>query len=98
VSIFIIRPVEKVGRGSELMEKITEEQIAFVDLELKELVENRALDEKMEKIIRHRYGIGCEAVDFRKMVKIFKMQPKIMKQEILKAERRVFNIIKKKML
>lgn len=80
------------------MDKITIEQIEFVDLELKELVENKMLDERMERIIRHRYGIGCDPIEFKKMLKVFKLQPKIMKQEILKAEKRVFNIIKKKML
>jgi len=81
-----------------MIDKITKEQIEFVDLELKELVENSMLDERMERIIRQRYGIGCEPIEFKKMVKLFKLQPKVMKQEILKAERRVFNIIKKKML
>jgi len=78
------------------MEKITPEQIEFVDLELVKLVDNNALDEKMEKIIRYRYGIGCEPVEFKKMLKLFKATPKAMKTDIVKAERKVFNILKTK--
>lgn len=79
------------------MMEINEESIAYIDDKLKELVEENVLNPKQERIIRLRYGVGCEPSDFKTMLKICKLKPKEMKNELIKAEKRVFNILKKQL-
>lgn len=77
--------------------EITKESIEFIDMRLTELVEEEVLNKKHEQIIRLRYGVGCELSDFKSMMKICKLKPKDMKKELLSAEKRVFNILKKRL-
>lgn len=77
--------------------EISSEQIEYIDLKLNELVEEQVLNPKHEKIIRLRYGVGCEQADFKSMLKICRLKPKEMKKELLNAEKRVFNILKKRL-
>lgn len=75
--------------------EITKESIDYIDKKLVELVAEQVLDKKQEQIIRLRYGVGCEQSNFKHMLKICKLKPKDMKKELIKAEKRVFNILKK---
>lgn len=77
--------------------EINKEQVAYIDHKLVELVEEKVLNPKHERIIRLRYGIGCDQADFKTMLKICRLKPKEMKKELLQAEKRVFNILKKRM-
>ena len=77
--------------------EITKESIEFIDKRLTELVDEEILSKKHEKIIRLRYGVGCEQADFKSMIKLCKLKPKDMKKELLQAEKRVFNILKKRL-
>ena len=79
------------------MMEINQEAIEYIDVKLNELVDEQVLNLKQEKIIRLRYGVGCEQADFKSMIKICKLKPKDMKKELLKAEKRVFNILKKRL-
>lgn len=77
--------------------EINKESIEYIDGQLNELVDEQVLNPKQEKIIRARYGVGCEQADFKTMLRMFKLKPKEMKKELLSAEKRVFNILKKKL-
>ncbi len=77
--------------------EINQEAIEFIDGKLVELVDEQVLNPKQEKIIRLRYGVGCEQADFKAMLKICRLKPKEMKKELLTAEKRVFNILKKRL-
>ncbi len=77
--------------------EITNESIEFIDKRLKELVDEEILSKKHEQIIRLRYGVGCEISDFKSMMKLCKLKAKDMKKELLQAEKRVFNILKKRL-
>lgn len=77
--------------------EITKESIEYINKRLTELVEEQILNEKHERIIRLRYGVGCEQADFKAMLKICRLKPKDMKKELLQAEKRVFNILKKRL-
>lgn len=77
--------------------EINEEAIKYIDSKLNELVDEQVLNPKQEKIIRLRYGVGCEAADFKSMLKLCKLKPKDMKKELISAEKRVFNILKKRL-
>lgn len=77
--------------------EINEEAIAYIESQLTRLVEDQVLNPKQEKIIRLRYGVGCEPADFKTMLKLCHLKPKEMKKELLQAEKRVFNILKKKL-
>jgi hypothetical protein len=77
--------------------EINQEAIEFIDKKLVELVEEQVLNPKQEKIIRLRYGVGCKQADFKSMLKICRLKPKDMKKELLIAEKRVFNILKKRL-
>lgn len=77
--------------------EINEEAVVYIDMKLVELVEEKALNPKHEKIIRLRYGIGCEQADFKMMLKLCRLKPKEMKNELVIAEKRVFNILKKRL-
>jgi hypothetical protein len=77
--------------------EINQEAIEFIDGKLVELVDEQVLTPKHEKIIRMRYGVGCEQADFKTMIKICRLKPKDMKKELLQAEKRVFNILKKRL-
>lgn len=79
------------------MIEINEEAIEFIDKKLVELVEEQVLAPKHEKIIRLRYGVGCDQADFKTMIKLCRLKPKEMKKELLQAEKRVFNILKKRL-
>ncbi|MBN2794867.1 MAG: hypothetical protein JXR88_05640 [Clostridia bacterium] len=75
--------------------EINKEAIEYIDGKLKDLVDEKVLNPKHERIIRLRYGVGCEPSDFKTMLKICRLKPKEMKDELVKAEKRVFNILKK---
>lgn len=77
--------------------EITKVSIKFIDKQLTELVEDEVLNKKQEQIIRLRYGVGCEPADFKAMMKLCKLKPKDMKKALLLAEKRVFNILKKRL-
>ncbi len=77
--------------------EITKESIEYIDKRLNELVDEEILSKKHEQIIRLRYGVGCEIADFKSMMKLCKLKPKDMKKELLQAEKRVFNILKKRL-
>ncbi len=80
------------------MEQIGPEALAYIHTELETLVEDQLLDETTEQVIRFRYGLGeTRPLNFKEMTKVLKMTPKKMKQEILKAEKIVFNLMKKKL-
>lgn len=77
--------------------EINQEAIEFIDFKLVKLVEEQVLNPKHERIIRLRYGVGCEQADFKLMLKLCRLKPKDMKKELLMAEKRVFNILKKRL-
>jgi hypothetical protein len=77
--------------------EINQEAIEFIEGQLSELVDEEVLNPKQEKIIRLRYGVGCKAADFKTMLKLCHLKPKEMKKELILAEKRVFNILKKKL-
>lgn len=77
--------------------EINKEAIDYIETQLKDLVEAQILNPKQEKIIRLRYGVGCDAANFKTMLKLCHLKPKEMKRELIQAEKRVFNILKKKL-
>lgn len=75
---------------------VSQEALVYVEAQLQDLVENEKLDAEMEQIIRLRYGIGeGKPLNFKQLMKVFKMPPKKMKVKLVQAERTVFNILKK---
>lgn len=77
--------------------EINKEAIEYIDTKLVQLVEEQVLNPKHERIIRLRYGVGCEQADFKTMLKICKLKPAELKKELIIAEKRVFNILKKRL-
>lgn len=77
--------------------EINAEAVEYIESQLTDLVEEQILNPKQEKIIRLRYGVGCEPADFKTMLKLCRLKPKDMKKELIQAEKRVFNILKKKL-
>lgn len=77
--------------------EIKKESIEILDKRLTELVDEEILNKKHDQIIRLRYGVGCQQSDFKSMLKLCKLNPKNMKKELLEAEKRVFNILKKRL-
>lgn len=77
--------------------EINKEAIEYIDSKLVDLVEEKVLNPKQEKIIRLRYGIGCDQADFKTMLKMCRLKPSDMKKELVLAEKRVFNILKKRL-
>jgi len=77
--------------------EINKKEIEIIDKKLIELVEEQILTPKHEQIIRLRYGLGCDQADFKLMLKVCRLKPKDMKKELLMAEKRVFNILKKRL-
>lgn len=77
--------------------EINKEAIEYIDTKLVQLVEEQVLNPKHERIIRLRYGVGCKQADFKAMLKVCKLKPKEMKKELVQAEKRVFNILKKRL-
>lgn len=77
--------------------EINKDQIEYIDKKLVELVDEKVLNPKHERIIRLRYGIGCDQADFKTMLKLCKMKPGDLKKELMQAEKRVFNILKKRL-
>lgn len=77
--------------------EINQEAIEYIEGQLSELVDEEVLNPKQEKIIRLRYGVGCKPADFKTMLRLCHLKPKEMKKELILAEKRVFNILKKKL-
>lgn len=75
---------------------VSNEALVYVETRLNELVETEKLDAEIEQIIRLRYGIGDnKPLNFKQLIKVFKMPPKKMKVRLMQAERTVFNILKR---
>lgn len=77
--------------------QVSKEALDFVNNHIDELISDKNLGEQMERLICLRYGVGSERpLGFKELRKIFKWPPAKMKREILKAERLVFNALKKR--
>ena len=68
----------------------------FIEKELNYIVENGSLSEKELLIIKLRYGIENNPMPLKKIAKITEIKLKNIRKEVLNAERKVFNILKKK--
>ncbi len=68
----------------------------FIEKELNYIVKSGSLSEKELLIIKLRYGIENNPMPLRKIAKITEIKLRNIKKEVLNAERKVFNIIKKK--
>lgn len=77
------------------MDQISYENLEYIESRIIKLLDSKILDERTEKIIRLRFGIEIEKVnDLKEMARLLKTSMKNAKQEISKAERKVFNILK----
>lgn len=66
-----------------------------IESKLAELVASGKLDDKTEKLVSLRFGIGHEKpLTIQEISKILKRPQKKIRQEIETAERRVFNLLK----
>lgn len=81
-----------------VMENIRLEDIENLQVLLEESLDDSNISELHEKIIRMRFGLGIEEpLSFNEMMKVFKLPPKKMKNEIENAERKAFNMLKHKL-
>lgn len=74
--------------------EIREEDLAYVNQKLDEMVASGSLDAVMEKLIRYRYGVGEKPLAFKQLSKVMKMPRKKLVVELQKAEKQVFNMLK----
>lgn len=68
----------------------------FIIEELNYIIENEILSEKELEIIKLRYGIDTNPKSLRRIAKLTNIKLKNIKEEVLEAERKLFNILKKK--
>jgi hypothetical protein len=84
----------------ELIRKQLDEKNNRMDLrqnEVKEIIEKASIDSKYKNLILCRYGIGMDRPYTREEIgKRFKMRGKVLTEEIEKAERMAFNLLKSK--
>lgn len=68
----------------------------FIIDELNYIVQNNLLSEKELLIIKLRYGIDNNSKSLKEIAKITNIKLKNIKKEVTEAERKIFNILKKK--
>jgi DNA-directed RNA polymerase sigma subunit (sigma70/sigma32) len=68
----------------------------FILEELNYIIDNDILSEKELLIIKLRYGIEVNPKSLREISKIANIKLKNVKKEVNEAERKIFNILKKK--
>ncbi len=76
--------------------KISQDALEFVNTHIDELIREGNLDDDIQRVIRLRYGVDSgEPMSFKDMRKVLRWSVAKMKRELLKAEKIVFNAIKK---
>ncbi len=100
-SLEIINTKKEYEISNKLLDYLKNEEeelnkLKYIEKELNYLIEEKLLDEEMEKIIRLRYGINCERANFDQMCRICNLKPNQMKKKLLIAEKKVFNILKRR--
>ena len=79
------------------MDRIVEMTKQFVQEGIDEIINGDKLDEKYLKIILYRYGLkGNKIHTLRQISRKMGIKMKNVKDEVKEAERRTFNILKKK--
>lgn len=68
----------------------------FITDQLEFLIESEELTVKELEIIKLRYGVNCEKANLKKISKLTGIKVKNIKKEVLETERKLFNILKKK--
>jgi DNA-directed RNA polymerase sigma subunit (sigma70/sigma32) len=68
----------------------------FILEELNYIIDNNILSEKELLIIKLRYGIEANPKSLREISRIANIKLKNVKKEVDEAERKIFNILKKK--
>jgi hypothetical protein len=71
--------------------------IEYISKEIEKILDENNVDFDMEKLIRLRYGIGIsKPMKFKELVKEFKVHPKKLKEKIIYADKKVYNLLKNK--
>lgn len=69
--------------------------IETVNEKLEEILHEAVFDERQEAIFIRYYGVNCNRMDPKSIAKEIKMPLKKLKIELMKIEKKVFNILKK---
>ncbi len=78
--------------------KISQDALNFVNSHIDELVKGGNLNEDIQRVIRLRYGVDSgEPMSFKDMRKTLRWSVAKMKRELIRAEKIVFNAIKKEL-
>ncbi len=76
--------------------EILQEALEFVNNHIDELVNDKNLDEDTKRVIRLRYGVDSgSTMNFKELRKTLRWSVAKMQRELTKAEKIVFNAIKK---
>ncbi len=75
---------------------ISSEALDFVNNHIDELVKSGELNHEIERVIRLRYGVDSgEPMNFSELRKTFRWSVAKMRRELIRAEKLVFNVIKR---
>ncbi len=78
--------------------QISKEALDFVNEHIDELISSGNLNEDTQRVIRLRYGVGGnEPMSFAQMRKVLRWSVAKLRREIIRAEKIVFNAIKKEL-
>lgn len=77
------------------MERVSSESLEYIESRIVNIIDSQVLDQRTERIVRLRFGIGTEKVtELKEMARLLKTSMKNAKKDIEKAEKKVFNLLK----
>ncbi|MBN2899366.1 MAG: hypothetical protein JXO44_11380 [Clostridia bacterium] len=77
------------------MIEITPQAVEILCNEIEKILDHKEIDFDMEKLIRMRYGLdGNPPCSFKEIKQAFNLPQKKLKEKVLLADRKVFNLLK----
>jgi DNA-directed RNA polymerase sigma subunit (sigma70/sigma32) len=77
------------------MIEITPKAVEILCNEIEKILDHKDIDFDMEKLIRMRYGLdGNPPSSFKELKKSFNLPQKKLKEKVLVADKKVFNLLK----
>lgn len=77
------------------MIEITPKAVEILCNEIEKILDHKDIDFDMEKLIRMRYGLdGNEPSSFKELKKSFSLPQKKLKEKVMLADKKVFNLLK----